>query len=318
MDVSHSDAHVNHQFDVVTTLKTELAASNYRRERLLNELTELKSILSARDSECKSLRTQIARQSVLIESLRSRLLAAEQQCRSGESKAESAIQTLQREKNLADDRIRELSARNRSLESDLSFVESNRDQVNSRHQDFVRRLCHCLGVDICDSGVGGEPSELTNDTIIAKATDLCAENERLRAKSSATCETLHNCEQELLATRTEACNDKQRLQQQFDALQMQNRNLELRCKQSENNLKLTRDHLTECQSERDALRDELRGFESRCNRLQSSADALEHERRQFLQSLAGMIAVSEPCETLIKERIRDIFSDNQTMQTVNV
>lgn len=123
------DHHISHSLDLATTLKTELAASNYKRDRLLHELTELKSSLCARDTECETLRVQTARQSALITSLQSRLASAEQRDRANQAKAESVTQTLQREKKILDDRIKDLAARTRRLESDLATEESQREQI---------------------------------------------------------------------------------------------------------------------------------------------------------------------------------------------
>lgn len=115
--------------DLTTTLKTELAASNYKRDRLINELTELKSSLCARDSECETLRTQTARQSALIGSLQSRLQAVEQRERTHQARAENKTQTLHREKKILDERIKDLVARIRRLEGDLSSEENQREQI---------------------------------------------------------------------------------------------------------------------------------------------------------------------------------------------
>lgn len=306
------DGHISHPFDVVTTLKTELAATNYKRDRLLDELTEAKSSLCARDSECKALKTQISRQSVLIESLRSRLLATEQREKSTEAKAAGALQALNGEKGSLEDRVRELTARIRSLESDLSFEESGREQTSNRLQDLKKRLCLCLGIEICSES----HTDISSDIIVTKAGDVAAEVQRLRHKLASTCDSLHSCESELLAARTEFCGEKQRLQQHIENHQTTNRNAELRCKQFENDLKLTREHLAESQGERDALREEVRDFEMRCNRLQTTVEMFESEKTQFLQCLASLISLPEPCETMIKEKIRSIWSEHQALQTV--
>lgn len=121
--------HVTHSLDLATTLKTELAAANYKRDRLLNELAELKGNLCARDAECDTLRTQTARQSALIGSLQAKIQTIENRERSFQSRSESSIQTLQREKKLMDDRIKDLVARLRRLEGDLSAEESQREQI---------------------------------------------------------------------------------------------------------------------------------------------------------------------------------------------
>lgn len=279
---------------------------------MLDELTEVRSTLNARDAESKALKTQISRQSVLIESLRSRLMVTEQREKSNEAKAENALRTMQDEKKSLEDRIRELTARIRSLESDLSFEESGREQTINRLLDLKKRLCLSMGIEICNES----HTDVSSDIIVTKATDVVDEVQRLRHKLTSTCDSLHSCESELLAARTEFCAEKQRLQQQIENYQMTNRNIELRCKQFENDLKLTRDHLAECQNERDALREELRDFELRCNRLQTTVDMFESEKTQFLQCLASMISLPEPCETMIKEKIRSIWHENQSLQSV--
>lgn len=38
----HDDHHLSHSLDLVTTLRSELAASTYKRDRLLNEVTLIK------------------------------------------------------------------------------------------------------------------------------------------------------------------------------------------------------------------------------------------------------------------------------------
>lgn len=114
---------------MATTLKSELAAANYKRDRLLNELAELKGNLTARDAECESLRTQTARQSALIGSLQAKVQAIEHRERSTQARNESTIQTLQREKKVMDDRIKDLVARVRRCEGDLSAEENQREQI---------------------------------------------------------------------------------------------------------------------------------------------------------------------------------------------
>ena len=175
----------------------------------------------------------------------------------------------------------------------------------------MRRLCLCLGIDVCDA------SNLTPDLVVSKAGEVVAELQRLRTKLSSTCDTLHTCEAELLNTRTTACAEKQRLQQQLESLQSHSQDIENRCRQSEKDLQLTRDRLAECEGNGDKLREEMRGFESRCCRLQNTIDRFQNDRIQYLRNIASMVAVPEPCETLIKDKVRDLLGDNQTLQTVS-
>lgn len=123
--------HVTHAIDLTATLKSELAAANYKRDRLLNELADLKGNLNARDAECETLRTQTARQSALISSLQGKIHAIENRERATVNRHENTIQTLQREKKVMDDRIKDLVARVRRLESDLATEESQRELTRS-------------------------------------------------------------------------------------------------------------------------------------------------------------------------------------------
>lgn len=120
--------HVTHSIDLTTTLKSELAAANYKRDRLLNEVAELKGHLTARDAECDALRAQTARQSALIGSLQAKMQTGENRERSMQARSENTIQTLQREKKVMDDRIKDLVARIRRLEGDLTAEENQREQ----------------------------------------------------------------------------------------------------------------------------------------------------------------------------------------------
>lgn len=122
---------MTHAIDLTATLKSELAAANYKRDRLLNELADLKGNLNARDSECETLRTQTARQSALISSLQGKIHAIENRERAASSRNENTIQTLQREKKVMDERIKDLVARVRRLEGDLSSEESQRELIRS-------------------------------------------------------------------------------------------------------------------------------------------------------------------------------------------
>lgn len=123
------DHHIAHSLDLTTTLRSELAASTYKRDRLLHELTEVKSSLCARDTECETLRTQSARQSALITSLQSRLHAVEHRERNLQARSESTTLTLQRERKCLDEKNKELAGRVRRMECDLSSEEQHREQT---------------------------------------------------------------------------------------------------------------------------------------------------------------------------------------------
>jgi len=62
--------------------------------------------------------------------------------------------------------------------------------------------------------------------------------------------------------------------------------------------------------------EELRGFESRCHRLQNNLDRIQGDRLQFLRGLSNLLNVPEPCETLIKDKLRETLAENQAMHAV--
>lgn len=66
--------------DTMTALKSELAALQYKRDRLLSELNEMKAQVRSRDqrtveleSETENLKEQAARQNAIITSLKKRI-----------------------------------------------------------------------------------------------------------------------------------------------------------------------------------------------------------------------------------------------------
>lgn len=171
-------------------------------------------------------------------------------------------------------------------------------------QDLIRRLCVCLAIDVSDA------TNLSPELVVAKTGEMVADLQRLRNKLASTCESLHTCEAELLQTRTAVCNDKQR-----QDLHLQE--LEARCRQTERDLQTVRDRLVESESTGDKLREELRGFESRCCRLQNTIDRMQNDRQQYLRNLASIVSLPDTCETVIKDKVRDVVNEHQALQSVN-
>lgn len=64
--------------------------------------------------------------------------------------------------------------------------------------------------------------------------------------------------------------------------------------------------------------EELRGLESRCHRIQNNMDRIQSDRLQFLRQVASIINVPEPCETLIKDKLRELTNHNQVLHTVMI
>lgn len=314
MDTSYrntlSTDHFHHSLDLVASLRSELAACSYKRDRLMTELTETKTSLCAKETECESLRAQAARQSSLIGTLQSRLQASETREKNIQTRCDATIETLKREKRITDEKNKELLAKIRCLEVDLHNEENHKEQTRIQLQDLIRKLCICFEIDVC------ETSHLTPDCIINKAGEIVAELHRLKTKMASTCDALSTCENELMTLKSISNVEKQRMLTQIESLQSHNQELETRYHQSEKDLQSMKEKTTEYEICNEKLRDELRGFESRCHRLQSSIDRFQNDRIQFLRTLATIVDVSEPCETLIKDKVREIIHENQMIQTV--
>lgn len=304
--------HLNHSFDLVTTLRSELAAISYKRDRLVNELADAKSSLCAKDTECETVRAQAARQTTMIASLQSRIQATELREKNLAQKSEATISALQRDKRCLEEKNKDLAARLRRMECDLGNEEGQKEGLRTQLHDFTRRLGLSLGMDVC------ETTHLSPDTVLSKAGEVVTELQKMRHKVTSSCETITSCEAELLNLRSSSVSERQRMQSQLDGLQSINQDLEGRIRQMEKELLMARDRLTESEVGGDKLREELRGFESRCGRLQNNIDRFQGDRLQFLRSIASTISANEPCETLIKDKLREMVAQHQQMQNVGV
>lgn len=276
----------------------------------MNELADAKSSLCAKDTECETVRAQAARQTTMISSLQSRVQATEMREKSLAQKSEATITSLQREKRCLEEKNKDMCARLRRLECDLGAEEGQKEGLRTQLHDVIRRLALCLGMDVC------ETTHLSPDAVLTKAGDMVTELQKLRMKVTSSCETITNCEAELLNLRSASVSERQRMQSQLDGLQSLNQELESRVRQMEKELLMTRDRLAETEVGGDKLREELRGFESRCGRLQNNIDRFQGDRLQFLRKIASTVSVNEPCETLIKDKIREMVTQHQQMQSV--
>ncbi|EDW90301.2 coiled-coil domain-containing protein 170 isoform X1 [Drosophila yakuba] len=302
----------HHGLDLTTTLRSELAALSYKKERLTGELAEARTALCSKDADIENLRAQAARQTALIGSLQSRLQNSESREHAVQARCDSTIQTVQREKRSSDERNKELICKIQHLESHVASEESQKDQVKAQLHDLLRRLSIGLGMDVCD---GNQNSHATPECIISRAEEVMVELQRSKAKVSSTCDTLSSCENELLNLKSLANIEKQRLTAQLDGAGNHNHELEGRCRQYERDLQIQRDRLTESEINGEKLKEELRGFESRCHRLQNNLDRTQGDRLQFLRGLSNLLNVPEPCETLIKDKLRETLAENQAMHT---
>ncbi|KAE8750207.1 hypothetical protein FOCC_FOCC003015 [Frankliniella occidentalis] len=311
--------------DVATTLRSELAALQYKRDRLLAELQDMKGQLRCREQralelqvESDQLREQAARQSSVIASLRKRVQELEERERSAScslGRSELAVQTLQRESRQASERVSELEAKLRRLELECHEEEGLKDAARTALSDLVRRLATALGAELVDA---------SPEVLLVRAAELVQEAGRLRTRAGNMCESLQSAEQELRNCR-EALQRQQaahmcemdRVKQDKEAVEMAHRCTERELSEVREKLAVTSRSLgactTSCAQQESAicsLREEVKIREEKWMRLQN-------ELRHLLESLAIMVSSPsrfvESTEGCIKERIREILSDNKDL-----
>lgn len=166
--------------DVATSLRSDLAALQFKRERLAEDLKDMHCQLRSREQRCMELqveadqlREQNARQNAVIISLKKRLSELEERERSlyaAQGRNEIAIQTLQRDNKYQDDRAKELDKKIRNLEMDLTTEEQKKETARNAFQDLVRRLSVALGTEPCES------AHMSTEALVHKASELVQVN----------------------------------------------------------------------------------------------------------------------------------------------
>lgn len=51
-------------------------------------------------------------------------------------------------------------------------------------------------------------------------------------------------------------------------------------------------------------------------RLQNTIDRMQNDRLQYLRNLSSIVSLPDPCETVIKDKVRDVVNENQALQSV--
>ncbi|XP_025831526.1 coiled-coil domain-containing protein 170 [Agrilus planipennis] len=322
--------------DVTTALRSELAALQYKRDRLAEEINEMRGQMRHRDQRClelqieaDQLREQAARQSAVIASLKKRISELEERERNlyaSQGRNEIAIQTLQKDCKYHEERSRELEKKLRNIELELSSEEQKKETARSALHDFVRRLATALGTDV------DEISHFSPEMVIHKASELVQETSRLRNKSSGLNDTLATIELELRSCKDNlerAITDKELLQRQtasqlleIDRMRQEKEALEMQSRVQERELAELREKFssstrtvgsqsssiaqleaTVCQ-----LREELKASEERCIRLQN-------EQKNTLESMSMLLSTPsrfvESIESSIRDRIRELINENR-------
>nr|XP_012232065.1 PREDICTED: coiled-coil domain-containing protein 170 [Linepithema humile] len=322
--------------DLTTTLRSELAALEYKRDRLMSELQEMKNVARTRDQrvvelqvEADQLREQAARQNAVVSSLKKRIQELEERERNlyaSQGRTEVTMQGLQRDVKYHEEKVREYDKKIRQLEHNISEEIQLKERARLNLQDFVRRLAHALNAEYC------ETAHHSPETVIHKAEELVQEVNRLRTKSANVETQLTGVEVDFRTCRDaldRATTEKEQLQRQLsvqlvdiERLRQDKECLEMQYRVAEKDTNDLRDKLVNANrsltsatgniSNQEALicqlREDLKAREEKTQRVQN-------ELRHLLESVAILISTPnrfvESHENAIKDRIREVLADSK-------
>ncbi|XP_033300073.1 coiled-coil domain-containing protein 170 isoform X4 [Bombus bifarius] len=322
--------------DLTTTLRSELAALEYKRDRLMSELQETKNLVRFRDQriaelqlEAEQLREQAARQNSIVLSLKKRIQELEERERNlytSQGRNETVLCSLQRDLKYHQEKNREYEKKIRQLEQTVSEEIESRERARSSFQEFTRRLANALSVEYRETV---HPSP---EIVMHKVEELVQEANRVRAKNTSIEAQLTTAEVDFRSCRDALdCTvaEKEQLQRQvssqlvdLDRLRQDKECLEMRYKVAERELDGLRDKLLNANrsisnatgniSNQEALigqlREDLTQRDEKCQRVQT-------ELRHLLESLATLVSgpnrFIESHENVIKDRIREILAENK-------
>lgn len=327
--------------DLITTLRSEIAALEYKRDRLMSELQEAKNIARSRDQrvvelqlEADQLREQAARQNSIVSSLRKRIQESEERERNlyaAQGRSEIALQGLQRDSRYHEEKVRECEKRIRQLEQEASDERESKERARTSFQEFAGKLAAALTVEYRESV---HPSP---ELVSQKVEELVQEASRLRARNTGVEAQMAALEVELRGCRDaleRAVAEKEQLQRQMssqsvdlDRFKQDKECLEMRYRVAERELNELRDKLISANrsistasgniSNQEALigqlREDLMQREEKWQRLQT-------EYRHFLESLAVLVGgpnrFIESQENAIKDRVREILAESKDQAIV--
>ncbi|CAH0581308.1 unnamed protein product [Chrysodeixis includens] len=288
--------------DIITSLRSDLAALQYKRDKLISENSDLKNLMLARDQrileqqvEIDHLREQNARQNAIISSLRKKIQDLEEiqrNLQTSQGRSEITVQTLQRDNRYCEEKIKDLEKKLRSLELECHSEEQQKENARCQFHDLIRRMSAALESDFCDTAHTHSP-----ESLIIKAAELVQEITRLKNKCLNTTENLSTIEQDLRSCRDalERSNtDKDILQRQLSAQLLD---------------------IERLKQEKESLLVQNRVIEQDLRHRDEKFQRIHAEYRNTMESIAILLSLPtrfvEAHETTIKDRIREILSDNK-------
>ncbi|CAI6343519.1 unnamed protein product [Macrosiphum euphorbiae] len=331
----------NHE--MISTLKSELAALQFKRDRLISELQDTKGQLRTRDqrtveleAETEMLKEQQVRQNSIIASLRNRIKELEEQERSltmSLGRADMSSESLARENRHQAEKCSELERRIDLLELNCTKAENARDSARRSMSEFVSRTSMALGYESLNSD-----SPAAVDVVLSKASEMHQELNRLRRKNISACENVTSIEIELRNCREQlerALADKENLQRQaaghileIDKLKQEKEHLEMQQRVMERDLSELRDKLMATnrslgiasnsiasqEATISTLRNDLRGHDERCQKMQI-------DMQHFLESLAVCLTSADgyvqSTESGVKDAVKRLVNELATKSTLH-
>ncbi|XP_033346962.1 coiled-coil domain-containing protein 170 isoform X3 [Bombus vosnesenskii] len=321
--------------DLTTTLRSELAALEYKRDRLMSELQETKNLVRFRDQriaelqlEAEQLREQAARQNSIVSSLKKRIQELEERERNlytSQGRNETVLRSLQRDLKYHQEKNREYEKKIRQLEQTVSEEIESRERARSSFQEFTRRLANALSVEYRETV---HPSP---EIVMHKVEELVQEANRVRAKSTSIEAQLTTAEVDFRSCRDaldRTVAEKEQLQRQvssqlvdLDRLRQDKECLEMRYKVAERELDGLRDKLLNANrsisnatgniSNQEALIGQLRDLTQRDEKCQRAQTELRHLLESLATLVSGPNRFIESHENVIKDRIREILAENK-------
>ncbi|KAL4715588.1 hypothetical protein ACJJTC_009214 [Scirpophaga incertulas] len=323
--------------DIITALRSDLAGLQYKREKLLSENSDLKNQMLSRDQrileqqvEIDHLREQNARQNAIISSLKKKIHDLEdihRNLQASHGRSDLTVQTLQRDNRFYEEKLKDLEKKFRSLELECHNEEQQKENARCQFHDLVRRLSAALDSDFCDTSFTHSP-----ETLIIKAAELVQEITRLKNKCLNTTENLSTVEQDYRSCRDaleRANTDKDMLQRQLSAqileterLKQEKESLSVQNRVIERELHEAREKLSHCSKNLTVITDNVNQNESIILQLKEDLrhrdekyQRLQTEFRSTMESIAILLSLPtrfvEAHESTIKDRIREILSDNK-------
>ncbi|XP_072393858.1 coiled-coil domain-containing protein 170 [Diabrotica undecimpunctata] len=321
--------------DIVTSLRSEIAALQYKRDQLQSDMEEMRSQLTSRDQRCldlkietDQLREHAARQNAAIASLKKHTQDMEERERNllaVQARQEHTIQSAHKDLRYSEEKIKELETKIRKLEFDLNAEEQKKESLKLQIQDFVRRLSVALGADLLDFAY------INSESLFHKAAELIQETARLRNKICSIQDTLGSVELDLKNCRenlersllekeslhrqcTAQVMEIDRLKQEKQTVEMQHRVLEREFVDVKNELAASSRSLDKAtgtigqhESMICQMRDDLALKEEKIQRLST-------DHKHILDSVAILLSTParfvDSSETSIKDRILELMNDN--------